>query len=146
MNIKELVSQADEIRQQRQQLHAQDKMLKERLDSLDAEIKSFIEESGTNYDDLSEEDFQALLSKLSDVDQISVEVVYASRDEQYINEIQVPVGASLEDAIVLSGILDSCPGIDLTNNKVGIFGVIKPLSESVNDGDRIEIYRAVTAS
>lgn len=146
MNIKELVSQADEIRQQRQQLHAQDKLLKERLDSIDAEIRSFIEESGANYDDLSEEEFQALLSKMSNVDQISVEVVYASRDEQFINEIQVPVGACLEDAIVLSGILETCPGVDLKTNKVGVFGMIKPLNEELHDGDRVEIYRAVSAS
>jgi len=146
MNIKEMVEQANEIRQQRQQLHAQDKLLKERLEEIELEIREFVDGTGNNYDDLSEEEFQALLSKIGDVAQISVEVVYAAEKDQYINEIQVPVGATLEDAIVLSGIIESCSDIDLKTNKVGVFGSIKPLNAELNDGDRVEIYRPVVAS
>jgi putative ubiquitin-RnfH superfamily antitoxin RatB of RatAB toxin-antitoxin module len=57
----------------------------------------------------------------------------------------VPRGANIEDGIVLSGLLEQCDDVDLGRNKVGLYGVIKPLSEILTEGDRIEIYRPVTA-
>ena len=85
------------------------------------------------------------MADLGDPKQVTVEVVYATKTEQTIHEVQLSLGASVEDCIIMSGILDQCPDIDLSINKVGIYGMVKSLSEPVSDADRIEIYRPVTA-
>lgn len=113
--------------------------------SLEAEIRLRLDASDEAFSDLSEQDFQALMSDLGDPKQVTVEVVYATSVEQAIHEVQIAQGASVEDCIAMSGILDSCPDIDLSVNKVGINGAVKPLSERVAESDRIEIYRPVTA-
>jgi putative ubiquitin-RnfH superfamily antitoxin RatB of RatAB toxin-antitoxin module len=98
---------------------------------------------GQEYGDLSEEEFQLLLSEIGDEQRITIEVVYAENDNQNIIELQVPQGATIEDGVVLSGILEQVADIDLSRNKVGIYGMVKPLTETLNEGDRIEIYRPI---
>jgi putative ubiquitin-RnfH superfamily antitoxin RatB of RatAB toxin-antitoxin module len=104
-----------------------------------------LDASDEAFSDLSEQEFQSLMADLGDPKQVTVEVVYATKVEQAIHEVQLAQGASIEDCIIMSGILDGCPDIDLSVNKVGINGAVKPLSERVADTDRIEIYRPVTA-
>jgi putative ubiquitin-RnfH superfamily antitoxin RatB of RatAB toxin-antitoxin module len=41
-------------------------------------------------------------------------------------------------------VLKLYPEINLTSQKVGIFGKISPLDTVVKDGDRVEIYRQIT--
>ena len=41
--------------------------------------------------------------------------------------------------------LKQFPDIDLENQAVGIFGKISKLDTKVADGDRVEIYRPITA-
>jgi len=77
--------------------------------------------------------------------QITVEVVYARPDEQALEQLQVPADASVESVIRLSGLLQRFPEIDLAVNKVGVFGKATTLSATLNDGDRIEIYRPLIA-
>ena len=78
-------------------------------------------------------------------DHIVIEVAYAHPDEQLILLVRLPEGATLEEAIKRSGILDRFPEIDLKLNKVGIFGKLNKLSNEVHDGDRVEIYRPLIA-
>lgn len=59
--------------------------------------------------------------------------------------LEVPGGSDIEKAIELSGVLQQYPEIDLTQQKVGIFGKIATLDMKVKEGDRIEIYRQITA-
>lgn len=120
-------------------------VLEEQIQKLESEIKKKLDETGREYASLSEEEFRLLMTELSDPQKLSVEVVYATDEKQIIREIQVPKNATLEDGIILSGILDGCEEIDLRQQKVGIFGQIKPLTERLTDGDRIEIYRPVRA-
>ena len=143
MELTTLVNQANELRQQRLKLESQDKQLKQQLEEVEARIKSLANDMGQDYGDLSEEEFQLLLSEMGDEKRINVEVVFAENDRQIINELQVPQGATIEDGIVLSGILEQLPDMDLAENKVGIYGMVKPLAEELHDGDRIEIYRPV---
>jgi len=145
MELTTLVNQANELRQQRLKLESQDKQLKQQLQEVEARIKSLANDMGQDYGDLSEEEFQLLLSEMGDEKRINIEVVFAENDRQIINELQVPQGATIEDGIVLSGILEQLPDMDLTENKVGIYGMVKPLAEVLHDGDRIEIYRPVNA-
>ena len=71
---------------------------------------------------------------------VSIEVVYASEDKTSIVPLKLTV-VSIEQAIQQSNILEQFPEIDLSVNKVGVFGELRSLDELINDGDRIEIYR-----
>jgi putative ubiquitin-RnfH superfamily antitoxin RatB of RatAB toxin-antitoxin module len=54
-------------------------------------------------------------------------------------------GSTVREAIECSGLLPQFPEIDLSTQAVGIFGRIVKLDTRVNDGDRVEIYRPITA-
>lgn len=74
---------------------------------------------------------------------IMVEVVYALPDQQTLLSVSVPQGASIEQAIVVSEIQKYHPQIDLSDISVGIFSKGAKLADRLNDGDRVEIYRAL---
>ena len=77
--------------------------------------------------------------------QITVEVVFAAPGEQVLEQLRVPTDATIESVIRMSGILERFPEIDLATNKVGVFGKTAALSATLNEGDRIEIYRPLIA-
>jgi putative ubiquitin-RnfH superfamily antitoxin RatB of RatAB toxin-antitoxin module len=72
---------------------------------------------------------------------LQVEVAYANASQQAVLTTSVPIGATLVQAIQLSGILVQFPEIDLNRNPVGIFAIRKDLQTLLKPGDRIEIYR-----
>lgn len=72
---------------------------------------------------------------------MQVEVAYALPQQQYLLTVDVPVGATIEQAIHASGILGRCPEIDLASAKVGIFSDLASLDTVLSAGDRVEIYR-----
>lgn len=76
---------------------------------------------------------------------MNVGVCYAEVDRQLWMRLEVPDNSTIEDAIKLSGVLKIYPEINLANQKVGIFGKIAALDTPVKDGDRVEIYRQITA-
>jgi putative ubiquitin-RnfH superfamily antitoxin RatB of RatAB toxin-antitoxin module len=76
---------------------------------------------------------------------IKVEVAYARPDSQLILEVKVSPDATVEQVISESGILEKFPEIDLAVNKVGIFGKLTKLGNTLREGDRIEIYRKLIA-
>jgi putative ubiquitin-RnfH superfamily antitoxin RatB of RatAB toxin-antitoxin module len=76
---------------------------------------------------------------------ISVEVIYALPTQQPLLKVKLAEGATVEDAIRASGVLEAFPEIDLTQNKVGIFSKLVKLDEAVRDRDRVEIYRPLIA-
>jgi len=76
---------------------------------------------------------------------INVEVVYALPMQQPLLHVRLAEGATVEDAIRASGVLDAFPEIDLAKNKVGIFSKLVKLDEKVRDKDRVEIYRPLIA-
>lgn len=76
---------------------------------------------------------------------MTVEVAYALPDKQLIISVQVPQQSNIEAAIHASGILQKFPEIDLTRNKVGIFGKLSKLNTSLRHLDRVEIYRPLIA-
>ncbi len=78
-------------------------------------------------------------------EQINVEVVYALPQEQTLLQLQVPQGSTLGDAIRASGILEKYPDIDLTRNKLGIFGKLSKEDAVLRDRDRVEINRPLIA-
>ena len=82
---------------------------------------------------------------MSDSETIEVEVAYAREDQQVIIPLEVPVGTTLEQAVIHSGILDQFDDIDLEKNKLGIFGKLSKKTVELNPGDRVEIYRPLIA-
>lgn len=76
----------------------------------------------------------------------TVDVVYALPNAQHIFQVNLsefadPHAVTILEVINCSGILEYYDQIDLTSNKVGIYGEIKQLSDLVRAFDRIEIYR-----
>ncbi len=76
---------------------------------------------------------------------MQIGVAYAEPDQQVWLKLEVPKGSTLLEAVNLSGILSRFPQIDLRRQKVGIFGKFAQLDTPLREGDRIEIYRPITA-
>jgi putative ubiquitin-RnfH superfamily antitoxin RatB of RatAB toxin-antitoxin module len=82
---------------------------------------------------------------MANAEQMRVEVAYARADEQVLLEVQVAAGTTVEGAIEASGILQRFPEIDLTAQKVGVYGKLARLDTVLREGDRVEIYRPLIA-
>jgi uncharacterized protein len=78
-------------------------------------------------------------------DKVTIEVVYGVPHKQKILTLILAEGATVEQAILASGVIDLFPEIDLKVNKVGVWNRAVKLSEVVNDLDRIEVYRPLIA-
>jgi putative ubiquitin-RnfH superfamily antitoxin RatB of RatAB toxin-antitoxin module len=76
---------------------------------------------------------------------IEIEVVYGLPHKQVLLPLSVPVNTSIEECIILSGIVKHFPEIDPTNATVGIFSRPEKLDSIIKAGDRIEIYRPLIA-
>ena len=76
---------------------------------------------------------------------IRVEVAYGLPDEQFLMDVELPAGTTVREAIRRSGVLRRYPAIDLTVNRVGVFGVICTLDRPLYGGERVEIYRPLVA-
>ncbi len=72
---------------------------------------------------------------------VAATVVYARPGQAHLFEIRVPAGATVEQAIRASGILQAVPELSGQPLDVGIFGRSCGLTDIVGEGDRIEIYR-----
>lgn len=82
---------------------------------------------------------------MTSVQTLHLEIAYAPSRKQVLLRVDAHVGATVEDVIRHSGLLDQFPEIDLARNKVGIFGKLVKLDEQVRDQDRVEIYRPLIA-
>jgi putative ubiquitin-RnfH superfamily antitoxin RatB of RatAB toxin-antitoxin module len=76
---------------------------------------------------------------------MQIGVAYSEPIQQLWLRIEVPDDATVQAAIDQSGILKKFPDIDLANCVVGIFGKVAELDAPLKPGDRVEIYRAITA-
>jgi uncharacterized protein len=72
-------------------------------------------------------------------------VAYADKFKQTWLKLDVPEGSTVQEAIARSGLLTQFPEIDLSKNKVGIFGKLVKLDSPLASGNRVEIYRPITA-
>lgn len=77
----------------------------------------------------------------SQIGLIEIEIVYAKPNEQVLIGMKLPEGSTIEEAIEASGLLDRFPEVDLSVNKVGIFGRVCTLEQHLKQKDRVEIYR-----
>ena len=72
---------------------------------------------------------------------MKVTVAYATPEKQVELPVELEVGATVEEAIQASGVLQLFAEIDLAELSVGIFSKRAKLSDNLRDGDRVEIYR-----
>lgn len=70
-----------------------------------------------------------------------IEIVYALPHSQIPIKLNVFAGCTIKQAILRCGILDQFPEIDLTKNKLGIFGKFAQPDAILQPYDRVEIYR-----
>ena len=82
---------------------------------------------------------------MANAETVPVELVYALPDRQVILALMAPADATIKDVIAQSGLLDQFPEIDLGKNKVGVFGKLGKLTDTLHAGDRVEIYRPLIA-
>lgn len=77
--------------------------------------------------------------------EINIEVAYALPQQFFLKKLRLPEGCNIQSAILQSGVLQTFHEIDLRKNKVGIFGRLAKLTDILQDGDRVEIYRPLLA-
>ncbi|HTD05703.1 RnfH family protein [Undibacterium sp.] len=82
---------------------------------------------------------------MADAGFIKVQVCYSTIQGVTLLDVQLAAGATLSEAVAQSGILQRHPEIDVTINKVGIYGKLKSADSPLHDGDRVEIYRPLIA-
>jgi uncharacterized protein len=76
--------------------------------------------------------------------ELHVTVVYCAPGCDDVSELTLPPGATVGDAIGASGVLARRPEIRASAPDVGIWGRPGGLSQPLEDGDRVEIYRPLT--
>ncbi|MDP2805186.1 MAG: RnfH family protein [Gallionellaceae bacterium] len=76
---------------------------------------------------------------------MQIGIAYSEPAQQLWLRIEVPEETSVQQAIEQSGILRKFSNLDITTCTVGIFGKVAQLDAALKPGDRIEIYRAITA-
>jgi len=72
---------------------------------------------------------------------IRVEIVYAQPQRSISKSLLLSPGASIADALAEVAQDQDFRAVDLSNSAVGIFGKVARRDATLNDGDRIEIYR-----
>lgn len=72
---------------------------------------------------------------------ISVEVVVAWPELQAVVPLTLPDGASVADAVEVSGLRERFPELEVRDDRLGVFGEKRAPDAKLADGDRVEIYR-----
>lgn len=76
---------------------------------------------------------------------IRVEVAYALPEKQEVVPLNLPAGASLQQAVIASGLAGKYPEIDVAAGKFGIYSKLARPDTVLRDRDRVEIYRPLIA-
>ena len=78
---------------------------------------------------------------------IEVEVAIAFPKEQKVRSLQLALGSSAQKAVELSGFIAEHPELG-ADYAIGVFGQVlsNPNSHELRPGDRVEIYRPLSAS
>lgn len=76
---------------------------------------------------------------------MKISLVVAEQQSQRWIEREVDEGCTVQQAIEQSGLLKELPWFKPDEHKLGIFGRVVKSDTALNEGDRIEIYRPITA-
>jgi len=77
--------------------------------------------------------------------EVHVQVCYARPGFSFLQDLDVPEGATLQVAIERSGLLKVAPEVSLKVNRVGVWGKLKTLDTVLREMDRVEVYRELIA-
>lgn len=80
----------------------------------------------------------------SEAEMLRVCVCYPTPTAVWQRELRLPVGATAGHALRESGFQAAFPGVDPWTQGVGVFGKACQADTPLLDGDRVEIYRALT--
>ena len=72
-----------------------------------------------------------------------IEVVFLSKELEFIAEVDVPDSSSVREAIDQSGLLERYKKFSPDNHQVGIFGKVVTYDTVLKPNDRVEIYQAL---
>jgi putative ubiquitin-RnfH superfamily antitoxin RatB of RatAB toxin-antitoxin module len=76
---------------------------------------------------------------------LRVEIVYAEPQRAIQKSFRLAPGSCVADVLRLAALEPDFAGVDLWNRALGIFGRLTRADHPLQDGDRIEIYRPLTA-
>jgi len=76
--------------------------------------------------------------------ELRVTVVCCAPGREDLYELTLPVGATVADAVRASGALDRRPEMAAAAPDVGIWGRASAMTQRLEDGDRVELYRPLT--
>jgi putative ubiquitin-RnfH superfamily antitoxin RatB of RatAB toxin-antitoxin module len=74
-----------------------------------------------------------------------IEVAYADPERTALKVYSLEAPATVADALALAACDPCFAGIDLTRSTLGIFGRVVSRDRALAHGDRVEIYRPLTA-
>lgn len=78
-------------------------------------------------------------------DHIAIEVAAALPERQLLIALEVPVGTTLAEAVEQANLPARMPGLAVDFQRLGIFGKLRDPETVLAPGDRVEIYRPLTA-
>ena len=82
---------------------------------------------------------------MADLPPLQVTVVYSHTPRHVVElVVQVPATSTLQQALVLSGVLGQYPDLGVGTPDVGVWGKVADITQHLQNGDRIEIYRPLT--
>jgi uncharacterized protein len=76
---------------------------------------------------------------------LRIEIVYAEPQRAIHRSLRLAPGSRVADALQVAALDPHFAGVDLWNAALGIFGRLTRADHALQDGDRIEIYRPLTA-
>jgi uncharacterized protein len=78
-------------------------------------------------------------------ERLRIEIAYARPQRAIVKEYRLAPGACVADALQLAALDPDFSGVDLANSAFGIFGKAARAEQALEEGDRIEIYRPLSA-
>ena len=75
----------------------------------------------------------------------AVEVAYALRDRQRVIQVRLAQGMTAIQAVEASGMLKDFPDLSAGSLDLGVYGRVVQQTHVLQPGDRVEIYRRLTA-
>jgi putative ubiquitin-RnfH superfamily antitoxin RatB of RatAB toxin-antitoxin module len=76
---------------------------------------------------------------------LQIEIVYAEPQRGIVKILRLPPGSRIADALRLAAVDPDFAGVDFAFAPFGIFGRAARADDTLQEGDRIEIYRPLAA-
>lgn len=72
---------------------------------------------------------------------LTVHLSYALPKQQWVQTLSIEAGSTVADVLAQCKTAEPFAQLDFTQHKIGIFGKVVELTQTVQEGDRVEIYR-----